>query len=54
MDKNIITFRITECPDSYYEMSMMDAPYFGISKEFINGYLEAIKKIKEDIAKLEN
>jgi hypothetical protein len=37
-----------------YEMAMMDAPYFGIPKEFINGYSEAMRKIKEEILKIEN
>ena len=37
-----------------HKFATMDAPYFGWSKEFINGYSEAISRIKEDIKKIEN
>lgn len=37
-----------------HHMAMMDAPYFGWSGEFINGYSEALKRLEKDIEKLEN
>jgi DNA repair protein RadC len=36
-----------------HEMSMDNAPYHGWSGEFINGYLEAITRVKKDMIKLE-
>lgn len=35
-----------------HEMATMDAPYFGWSREFINGYIEALTRVKKDVEKL--
>ncbi len=36
-----------------HHYALDDAPYFGWSKEFINGFYEALKRIEKDMKQIE-